>query len=101
MLEFDPSMTETDEAWKATSRETINQIRDRIATFLQTLVERPETNVVIVSHGVWIETCFQVFCPEALDYGQKRVNNCNIFAGECVSNKKGEFVRLQNVHQLC
>lgn len=93
-------MTEDDQAWSPRIRETIDQLQNRVAEFLSNcLVQRPETNIVIVSHGVWIEACFHRFCPEALDHGKRRVYNCDIFAGDCVS-KNGKFVRLQNMQQI-
>lgn len=96
---FDDSMTENDDAWSPDRRETIHDIRHRISLFLETLSQREETNVVVVSHGVWIERCFHMCCPEALEHGKKRVHNCNVFVGECVS-REGKFLRLQNVNHI-
>ncbi len=92
-------MTENDDAWSPFRRENITDIQFRINLFLQQLCERQENNVVVVSHGVWIECCLQAHYPEALDHGKKRVHNCNVFIGECVS-QDGEFLRLQNVHRI-
>jgi broad specificity phosphatase PhoE len=92
-------MAEIDEAWSPVRRETLIDIQHRINVFLQELSERPERNIVVVSHGVWIECCLHAQCPEALDHGKRRVHNCNIFVGECVS-RDGKFVRLQNVHPI-
>ena len=92
-------MTESDDAWSPVRRETLMDIQHRINLFLQELSERPELNVVVVSHGVWIECCLHAQCPEALGHGKMRVHNCNIFVGECVS-LDGKFVRLQNVHPI-
>lgn len=99
MLEFDSSMTESDEAWSPTSRETLSVLEERITTFLSALVQRPETNIVVVTHGVWIEACLNQHCPEALDHGRQRVYNCDIFIGDCVS-EEGKFTGLQNMRLL-
>jgi broad specificity phosphatase PhoE len=92
-------MTEHDDAWSPDHRETIRDIKSRISIFLETLARREESNIVVVSHGVWIECCFLMCCPEALDHGEKRVHNCNVFVGECIS-RDGKFLRLQNVNQI-
>lgn len=92
-------MTENDDAWSPVRRETIKDIQRRIALFMATLAQRDEQNIVIVSHGVWIECCIQMYCPSALNHGEKRVHNCNVFVGECVS-QGGKFMRLQKVHQI-
>jgi broad specificity phosphatase PhoE len=97
MLEFDPKLTETDNKWSPSERETMKNIAVRVDCFLQFLSQRPETWIVVVSHGVWIETCFRIHCPEAL--GDRRVYNCDMFAGECVS-VGGTFVRLQKIKKL-
>mmetsp|Transcript_40595 Transcript_40595/g.112799 ORF Transcript_40595/g.112799 Transcript_40595/m.112799 type:complete len:107 (-) Transcript_40595:19-339(-) len=98
-LKFDDKMPEHDDAWSPNHRETIHDIQCRISIFLQTLSQRQESNIVVVSHGVWIERCFLTYCPEALDHGNKRVHNCNVFVGECVS-RDGRFLRLQNVNLI-
>mmetsp|Transcript_53963 Transcript_53963/g.155798 ORF Transcript_53963/g.155798 Transcript_53963/m.155798 type:complete len:94 (+) Transcript_53963:124-405(+) len=92
-------MTENDDAWSPDRRETLPDIRNRISQFFEQLVGRPEENIVVVSHGVWIECCLNLHCPEALEHGKKRVYNCNVFTGECVS-RHGRFLRLQNVNRI-
>lgn len=99
MVEFDGHMKEDDEAWSPTKRETIHELRDRVLLFLQQLSTLPQSNILVVSHGVWIETCFRCFCPEALDHGRKRVYNCDLFAGKC-SSRNGSFLRLHSVQHL-
>jgi broad specificity phosphatase PhoE len=79
-------MKESDEALSPKSRETMQQLRDRIKSFLEALVQRPKTNIVVVSHGVFMETLFHVFCPEALDHGRRRSYNCNVFVLFVVRN---------------
>jgi hypothetical protein len=61
---------------------------------MQELVQRPETNIVVVSHGVWIEVCLNMLCPGALEHGRRRVYNCDMFSGECVS-ANGQFLGLE------
>lgn len=92
-------MTEDDDAWSPDRRETLDDVKRRIVAFLQDLAQREETNIVVISHGVWIECCLNMLCPEALDNGQTRVHNCNVFVGDCVCND-GKFVRLQNIQRI-
>jgi broad specificity phosphatase PhoE len=101
-------MPNEDEAWKLTERETIPDVVARVNHFLQWLICRPETNIVVVSHGVWIECCFYAHCPQALQpttpsmsqqQGSDRVRNGDLFAGECVS-MHGQFQRLENVRRI-
>jgi broad specificity phosphatase PhoE len=98
-LEMDPSMMETDEAWKIDARENMSQLGQRVLMFLQLLVQRTEDNIVVVSHGVFIEACLQQHAPQALDYGKQRVYNCDMFAMDCVS-RDGKFVRIDNTHKI-
>ena len=98
MVHFDPSMTVEDELWKLTERESVPEVIQRVNQFLHWLVQRPETNIVVVSHGVWIECCFYVHSPQTLANGD-RVRNCDCFAAECVS-MNGMFQRLQNVRRI-
>jgi len=97
-IHFDPSITEEDEAWKLVERESIHDVVNRVNQFLEWIVRRPETNVVVVSHGVWIECCFYAHFPEALAHGD-RVGNGDLFSAECVS-LHGVFQRLQNVRRI-
>ena len=94
-------MTEDDDAWSPVRRETVREIQQRIACFMEILSQFKETNIVIVSHGVWIESCIRMYCPQALavDGGEQRVQNCNVFVGECIS-REGKFLRLQNVRRI-
>lgn len=88
-------MAEQDQDWKATKRESQQDVIRRVHSFLQWLATREEENVVVVSHGVWIECCLQVFCPGALSGGE-RVQNCDMYVGQVVS-RNGAFQRLQYV----
>ena len=100
MVQFETEMAENDELWKPTYRETYTEIERRIEMFLTGLVRRPEENIVVVSHGVWIETLFRMYKPEVLDHGRKRVYNCEAYAVQCISGN-GRFLRIQeNVQQI-
>lgn len=91
-------MPNDDEAWKLDERESIPDVIQRVNFFLQWLIQREETNIVVVSHGVWIECCLHAHCPQALPQGD-RVHNADLFAGECVS-VGGQFRGLENVRRL-
>ena len=114
-------MTEDDELWSETTRESIVDLEQRIVQFLNMLCQRQENYIVVVSHGVWIETMLHRYDPTTLSNGQ-RVYNCNAFATQCVSmssstinnNNDQEnhnnnhimgsqfslFLRLQNTHLI-
>lgn len=98
MIHFDPSMPVQDEAWQLTERESVPDVIQRVNQFLQWLIFREETNIVVVSHGVWIECCFYAHFPQALANGD-RVGNGDLFAAECVSIH-GQFQRLENVRRI-
>lgn len=91
-------MTSEDEAWKLTERETVTDVVERVKQFVLWLVRRPETNVAVVSHGVWIECCFHFLCPATLKDGD-RVRNADLFVGECIS-QNGVFHRLEGVRRI-
>lgn len=92
-------MTEHDVLWSPTSRETWDDIRIRLDRFLAWLVRVPQTNIVVVSHGVFIEFLFRTYLPDML--GDRRVYNTDAFACQCVSNAQGQFfVRMQQGRQI-
>jgi broad specificity phosphatase PhoE len=99
VLQMDPAMKEFDEAWQKETRETLSELGLRISLFLEFLVGRSETNVVVVTHGVWLEECFRLHCPKVLDNGKRRVYNCDMFVFDCVSQNR-KFLRLENPHQI-
>ncbi|KAG7359946.1 histidine phosphatase superfamily protein [Nitzschia inconspicua] len=100
-VQWDPSMTELDEAWQIDVRETIPELLQRIAQFWDFISERPEEFVVVVTHGVWIEACLNHYYPAALEDGRRRVYNCDMFAVDCISEKRGgKVLRLENAHQI-
>lgn len=92
-------MSVEDNDWKLEERESIPDVVNRVNQFLQWLIStRSETNIVVVSHGVWIECCFYAHCPQALQNGD-RVRNGDLFYSECVS-VHGQFQRLENVRRI-
>ena len=99
MLQMDPAMKEFDDAWQQERRETLSELGLRISQFLELLVGRSESNIVVVTHGVWLEECFRLYCPYVLNNGRRRVFNCDIFAFDCVSQNE-KFVRLENAYQF-
>ena len=97
-VHFDAAMAERDEQWSPSTRETVTDVETRVQDFLDWLVQRNESNIFVVSHGVWIESCFDVHFPEVLQDGM-RVYNCDCFWGEIVS-QQGRFVRIQNLSKI-
>jgi broad specificity phosphatase PhoE len=91
-------MTENDDAWKPFHRESWADIQTRVARFLAWLVQRPESCVAVVSHGVWIETLLRAYAPEVLEGGQ-RVHNCDVFCCHILS-KDGAFVRIERTQHI-
>jgi broad specificity phosphatase PhoE len=106
---FDPNMTEQDLWWTPHSRETVDDVVGRIHRFFEWLMSPSNDsqigeNIILVSHGVWIECCLQTLCPEALKDG-RRVYNCDVFRGELVIDHTPTIFdnsyprcRLQNAH---
>uniref|UniRef100_A0A7S2LD04 Phosphoglycerate mutase-like protein n=1 Tax=Leptocylindrus danicus TaxID=163516 RepID=A0A7S2LD04_9STRA len=92
---FDDNMSEHDELWHPSQRETWEELNARVVSFFDWLSQRPEQNIVIVSHGVWIECCLYAYSPETLTGGQ-RVYNCNVFGGkfDCVSKTFSSINRI-------
>jgi len=87
-----------DDDWQPDKREHLSDVIHRVNHFLSLLVKRPEQDIVVVSHGVWIECCFHVHFPSVLANGN-RVRNCDLFAAECTS-VNGNFQSLQNVRRI-
>jgi len=96
------SLAERDELWKSDRRESWGDVRDRVRTFLSSILcKRTEDNIVVVSHGVWIECCLEIGSPGILSADSKRVYNCDAFACKVVSDDySGEFVRFDDVQQI-
>lgn len=96
MVSFDPQMSESDEWWRPNKRESWDDIHRRVRSFLNWLVRRSEENIVVVSHGVWIESCL---VEQLKQDGGRRVYNCDAFACEAVS-LGSTFVRFENVRRI-
>lgn len=77
-------MAEHDNNWKEDLRENFSDVNARVERFLSWLVQRPESQIVVVTHGVWMESFFRVHCNAALREDQ-RVHNCDAFACEILS----------------
>ena len=88
-------MSEADRYWSPSQREGYDDVAARVQSFLSWLCQRPETNIVVVSHGVWIETCLAVYSPGAP--GERRVYNCDAYATTLLSQSNGIVLRLSNV----
>jgi broad specificity phosphatase PhoE len=98
-VQFDESMTETDEMWSPSSREGWNELGSRVDALLKWIVLRPEENIMVVSHGVWIEDFLRRHQPNFL--GDRRVYNLDAFGMQFVSQKSTQgFLRLQNVSKI-
>lgn len=80
-VQFHPEMTEHDNAWSPNRRETYIDVRRRVHNFFNWLSLQPHNCIAVVSHGVWMECALMEYCPEVLDNGQKRVYNCDVYAG--------------------
>lgn len=98
-------MTEEDEAWKPDIRETIHDLNKRIDGFLMWLSwnqllhsisysnngqkkdmkdhqeQKQQQNLLVVTHGVWMECLFRKLKPEILEHDGKkrRVHNCDLY----------------------
>ncbi|CAM9791851.1 unnamed protein product [Phaeothamnion confervicola] len=60
-------ISETDELWRPEARESMEHLGRRAADFLAAVLRRPERHVVVVAHGVFIETLLARIAPLALD----------------------------------
>ncbi|GAX11140.1 hypothetical protein FisN_9Hu231 [Fistulifera solaris] len=97
-VEFSESMTEHDDDWNEDRRENFADVNARVDRFLAWLVHRPESQIVVVTHGVWMESLFRVHCSTALREDQ-RVHNCDAFACEIVS-KDGVFQQIGRTQHI-
>ena len=98
LIHFDPSMSDLDEQWSESSRGTLDDVVKRVDDFLQWIVRRNESHIFVVSHGVWIESCFRAHFPDVLKGGQ-RVYNCDCFIGEVIS-REGKFLQLEKLRKV-
>mmetsp|Transcript_1095 Transcript_1095/g.1875 ORF Transcript_1095/g.1875 Transcript_1095/m.1875 type:complete len:307 (+) Transcript_1095:80-1000(+) len=103
---YHPSLTEHDIDWKYDTRETRHDVSRRVRNFFVWLLEQPHDNVAIVTHGVWMECALLDYCPEVLEFGRKRVYNCEVYCGTLalsgpwLDGSGGGGVELNNVHQM-
>lgn len=81
-VSYHPSLTENDDEWQPDVRETRQDVVQRVHEFFSWLLKQPHDNVAIVSHGVWIECALLHYCPDVLEFGRKRVYNCEVYRGE-------------------
>jgi len=103
---YHPSLTEHDIDWKHDTRETRQDVSERVRNFFVWLLQQPHDNVAIVTHGVWMECALLDYCPEVLEFGRKRVYNCEVYfgtlalSGPWIDGSGGGGVELKNVHQM-
>jgi broad specificity phosphatase PhoE len=90
-------MTELDEAWSSTQRETIGDVERRIGRFLDWLVSLPYQRIVVVSHGVWMECLLRQF--NALPNGQ-RVFNTDAYAMKLHHTIDSKFTGASHIEQI-
>ncbi len=84
---YHPAITEHDTDWQPHTRETRHDVTERARKFFHWLLHQPHDNIAVVSHGVWIECALREYCPEVLDFGNKRVYNCEVYCGNLVGRK--------------
>lgn len=71
---------------------------DRVHAFFNWAMHQPQNYIAVVSHGVWIECALIEFCPEVLNYGNKRIHNCDVYCGTLSYDNGG--AALKDVRQL-
>jgi len=103
MLEFDNTgaLADEDTYWKPNNRETIHELRNRVISFFNWLATKKADykNIVVVTHGVWMETCFYLYCPHVLEHSDgsiRRVHNGDVFYATLNSDSG----QLTNAHLL-
>eukprot|EP00581_Thalassiosira_minuscula_P018977 CAMPEP_0183722982 /NCGR_PEP_ID=MMETSP0737-20130205/14755_1 /TAXON_ID=385413 /ORGANISM="Thalassiosira miniscula, Strain CCMP1093" /LENGTH=336 /DNA_ID=CAMNT_0025953231 /DNA_START=55 /DNA_END=1065 /DNA_ORIENTATION=- len=100
---YHPSLMEHDTDWQPNTRETRKDVSQRIQTFFAWLAQQPQHNIAIVTHGVWMECALLGYYPEVLEFGKKRVYNCEVYRGELSLAKNdgsSAGVALKNVEQI-
>ena len=97
---YHPSLTEHDVDWRPDARETRDDVVRRVREFFAWLVRQPHDNIAIVTHGVWMECALLSYCPEVLEYGKKRVYNCEVYCGKLVGTPAGGNVALRDMQQM-
>lgn len=92
-------MTENDDAWSPNARESYNDVAIRVHSFFSWLSHQPQNCIAVVSHGVWMECALMEYCPEVLNNGEKRVYNCDVYAGTICRGGNGRVV-MNDVKQI-
>jgi broad specificity phosphatase PhoE len=94
-----PSLSSEDDIdWQPHIRETRDDVVRRIDNFLAWLTQQPQQSIGIVSHGVWIECALLKYCPQVLEFGKKRVYNCEVYKAHLAYD--GNKLVLNNVEQI-
>lgn len=94
-----PSLSSEDDIdWQPHIRETRDDVVRRIDNFFTWLTQQPQQSIVVVSHGVWIECALLKYCPQVLEFGKKRVFNCEAYVAHLAYN--GDQLTLNDVEQI-
>ncbi len=99
-VHYHPALTEDDDDWRPDARETREDVSQRIHNFFVWLMQQPHSNVAIVTHGVWMECALLNYCPEALEFGKKRVFNCDVYSGTLMGSLEQNSVVLRDVEKV-
>jgi len=86
---------DNDTQWQSNVRESRKDVEQRVRRFFHWLVlyldqqqrtTSADTNnsIAIVTHGVWMECALLMYCPEVLNFGTKRVHNCDVYVARLV-----------------
>lgn len=94
-----PSLSSEDDIdWQPHKRETRVDVEKRVDSFLAWLAEQPQGSIAVVSHGVWIECALLKYCPHMLEFGKKRVYNCEVYVAHLAYN--GDQLAMNSVEQI-
>lgn len=94
-----PSLsTDDDVDWQPHIRETRNDVIRRVDNFLSWLTQQPQESIAVVSHGVWIECALLKYCPSVLEFGKKRVHNCDVYCVNVTFDR--DELALTNAEQI-
>ena len=58
-FDFTHMTAEEDVLWAPEKRESLSEVNRRITRVFEWLENRPERNVAVVTHGVWMEECLR------------------------------------------
>jgi broad specificity phosphatase PhoE len=58
-VEFVGFKSDEDDLWDAEQRESLSEVNRRISSFFEWLAKRPEKNIAVITHGVWMEECLR------------------------------------------